>query len=386
MVLTRKRYKELGIVPQTEEAPLKDRQAKITHFFLPKQNDMQPHEEAHEPLPSSGPTLDWSLDRISDIYGLRKDLSSLNLEKELAAADHHSHSQPKENVQAENLASIDPVPLRGNLNNETFKSTSDPPPSPCVNNIPVMGWALLLLEELDLIKTFLSECNTLLNTLVTVVGKANRVNGDKEKVFTTSNLENMSTRPAKTTIQHPQIQKGARKCEQTPGKRKIISKKSKNIKNSKFPRYRKLNYKLLFKLLDTTSSQISEPQPAEAPKEAPKEPSKRKTETKTMAVATPILSSQVPAPTALPTDYVSWHSQAHRTPSTTGLYKTAAQRHPIKTHWDLVLNLNKLALINYPKLFGFQPQHFRKLHFLDLLDPILPGQICTSHINYIEYF
>ncbi|XP_061442987.1 uncharacterized protein LOC133365314 [Rhineura floridana] len=78
-------------------------------------------------------------------------------------------------------------------------------------------------------------------------------------------------------------------------------------------------------------------------------------------------------------------TEGHRFPFPTELQKTDVQSHPIKAYWNLVLNQNKLALLNYTKPPGFQSQCYRKLQLLDVLEPFLPGQIRIPDINHIDY-
>ncbi|XP_061486559.1 uncharacterized protein LOC133386807 [Rhineura floridana] len=164
MVLTRKKCKELEGNPQSDEVLQLDQQPKITQFFPPTTLDTHlPIEESQTPSCLPPPILDWSLDHVNDIYELKGDPSSQSLAKELALADRHLSPEPKQSDSelAQESSHLTDTERPARLSTTSCMGVN-------LNNTSLTGWTLLILDELECIKTFLSECNALLNTLASV--------------------------------------------------------------------------------------------------------------------------------------------------------------------------------------------------------------------------
>ncbi|XP_061493770.1 uncharacterized protein LOC133389950 [Rhineura floridana] len=173
MVLTRQRCRELVDSQQSQPQLTSQRalQPKITSFFsheLAPSIQEQTRTSAESPNASTPLIMDWSINHFDEYTPLREDSYSTPLNVELAEADLLTRGNSFNCPQSPRPQPSHPSPiLSSSLNKSTMNEES-------VSSLPFAsstGPLLLVLDELNSMKSFFAECNALLKTLTLTAKK-----------------------------------------------------------------------------------------------------------------------------------------------------------------------------------------------------------------------
>ncbi|XP_061490652.1 uncharacterized protein LOC133388658 [Rhineura floridana] len=405
MVLTRRKRKELGI-PLNEEdiqETSKEKQTKITSYYQPKMNAITINDkiDLKENLSFENLLMEWDIDKIPSWLPSNEEKNSiLNLAQEMEEAENVGITHdllPCINQSGTSLPdeedSMPPLESSGSyedfkINSQSFMSIAgkeNEHEQIKIQTIPINDdWCQMVSQSLMQIAKFVAEANSLLTTLTELTVK--------QVIQTDSDTKNKN---AATQTSHSD-----QRIDHLPLKKKEISskppmqtaKKSKNIKSIRSHRKCHLKFEKLFKLLDTEKT---------SPKEKKrKRKRKKKTKKKSTELKSIVPSSEGKSQLILEQDTQRLSSpKSIQANSNFNVNEQAPKEHLIMNpdnefssysiknnrDWNLILNENQLALINYPKPVGYLTQNERKRHLTNIVNKVSPGLVQTKDIINIKY-
>lgn len=364
-------------------------QSKITQYFTNcrhksphgcSQFNVEANPIGSKEITSSpvAPILDWSLDRIGSLKPLNRSVSAPNLEIEMAFAEGKVTPEPtiSEKLSGTKME-IDPREdvLRSDRALSLPLGFYNPK-----KDMENPKWISTLFEELSSVKKFLTECNTLLTTLVDLHLQTICTNSKEQK------LDKESSKDKSSLITTP-ISKSDRDIMYRSA---ISSKKGRKRKNSKVEASGASK-----KLCKTGRNITSE--------------NGRRSDGEINHEELNIAQTSELTQSTLDTEksnlkinkYLGNHTVTQLTDnppqniisslSTDQLVEMdlAPIKHPTnlkgKKEHQYILSQYQIVLSNFPKPFGILSQARRKHHLLTVLEKICPNQITVNNILQVTY-
>ncbi|XP_061453725.1 uncharacterized protein LOC133370863 [Rhineura floridana] len=233
----------------------------------------------------------------------------------------------------------------------------------------------MMAEDLEHIKTFLNECNSLLTTLVALSRDTQTPRQTTTQTYTSKHSSAKMTAPSKPN----------RKKKRGLAFHQKKTKNIKNIKTQNISHNNKMNFKRLFKFLENPTKKDSKkpmlglktplykglsPKPDDAGIKSFTSPSVKEN----------LDSLDTPSPTQWPLHQDPWTDVLEGAyPLQNSLSSVPLQR------WNLVLNRSKLVFENYPKPRGYIHSSQRKLHLLSIMNKAMTTPLKIRDIIQVEY-
>lgn len=375
MVLTRKKYKDQGILPNSPQSPMerRRRQSKITSYFPQKDSSKRTQNESilevAMPLPLT--VLDWST-QLKDLQTNNKRTNHpTNLAQELAIAENATKANTANTPDAN--PHLSPLEPGSNLSTHWLKANDS---GTEMRGDYLQEQIYQISTDLLNVKNFLSITNGLLLTLV-----------DNFKQHVSASVQN--TNPL-ASPDLPLPSKPRRK------KAEPKMKKSKNMKNLRrlktTHRTCKKYWQKLFNLLPSLSTNGTNKSNSSAIKETRKVDTLTKESKPSFEEPTPSWdkgtnpSTVIPPQSPLMASTESVDRGELATQAIEGNHSSQARQMLCpKREWSLVLIPQKLVFANYPKPPRFYAGSDRIDHFLSIISGILPGVVKAIDIAAIEY-
>ncbi|XP_061485300.1 uncharacterized protein LOC133385725, partial [Rhineura floridana] len=369
MVYTRKKCQELGISPSAEEALAANQQAKITQYFPFKAENL-PTSSAQlntlkaSPLPES--SHNWSLDYHLLNNPPKDPFSAKSLAEELIDAGYNcslgtnTEGFPSEVIIIDSIREPQELQAPSSMTNPKIKLV--PPPG---SKSLSCDWGELVMKELDLVKAYIAETNSLLTTLVKAIGPilCAKPTGLVSPNDSCTDIEPPNSAPKRTG----KVAKTLQPARQP--------KKSKNVKNLKSGLVEKMNFKPLFKLLDSSKSQLPTAHSNSVKQSKKSAPKKDLPRMEGNSITSQGDGGQVPMGNHQPTQ-VDWRPS----PSTSQSSATSQR----STSWSLKLIREKLAVTCLPWAPGSWPSTPSISHMENCFRPFLPASHHSKNIKHIS--